>query len=686
MTALKNKESEQYSDDFIDAAYLDKDQRERLQHIKWLIRSHSKNKLRWDVVVMLLAIFNCFAIPVAVAFQPDFMETWYFLLINSIIDCLFFVDLIVYFRTTFIHNKTGNEIIEPKEIAKSYLKGRFWVDLLATIPFDTFAGIIIGSESSSFLAIFSLLKLVRVLRLNRIISIMKVGNEIKLSLKLGKLVFFLSMYLHWLGCFWYYLAKDNKKWIPPLDYVFVTTDFYNEDLFFQYLSSLYHAVLMLTGNDIGPRNEVQLIFLTAALGMGAIINANIIGELAVILSKLNRRAAHFQGKLDTANDAMRHLGLPEKIQVEITGFLTYSKALLESQEELEEFLSMISPSHRQKVLKHMFTQALLKNSIFQKSISMIEFFSARLETHILLPDYTLLTQGEAGDSLFAISKGAVTVLVTDHKGKTSSIRNLEVGEIFGEVALLCGWKRTATIKTIQYSTIAQLSKQNYDTVCRVYPVFQVRLKKQLRSYNDPLNQFIRKALRNIYYLENISENSIEEIIFYLDLQHHDYGETLFRIGDSVDEITIVASGEIQVLIGIDEREVVIDTLREGWVIGFNSVLKDSNHTFTAKCKTKASVYTLSKETLKNLFNIWEDLYKEARLAKKFFASEDMPCIDFCLPKHDFIQKSKRPIRIFRTVVQRLLRINHNLGKFANAFDIIEKMKKVIKTKSDFSKE
>ena len=72
------------------------------------------------------------------------------------------------------------------------------------------------------------------------------------------------------------------------------------------------------------------------------------------------------------------------------------------------------------------------------------------------------------------------------------------------------------------------------------------------------------------------------------------------------------------------------------------------------------------------------MYKEARLAKKFFASEDMPCIDFCLPKHDFIEKSKRPIRIFRTVVQRLLRINHNLGKFANAFDIIEKMKKVIK--------
>lgn len=145
---------------------------------------------------MILAIFNCFAIPVDVAFEPAFMDTWYFLLINSVIDFIFLLDLIINFRTTFIHEKTGKEIIEPREIALTYLEGRFWIDLLATIPFDTFAELIIGSKSSSFLSIFSLLKLVRVLRLNRIISIMKVANEVKLSLKLMKLIFFLTMYIH----------------------------------------------------------------------------------------------------------------------------------------------------------------------------------------------------------------------------------------------------------------------------------------------------------------------------------------------------------------------------------------------------------------------------------------------------------------------------------------------------------
>lgn len=180
----------------IDTVYLDRDQLERLKHIKYLIRGHSTIKLRLDIVIMILAIFNCFAIPFDVAFQPDFMDSWWILVLNSVIDFVFLFDLIINFRTSFIHGKTGKEIIEPREIALTYLKGRFWIDLMATIPFDTFAELIIGKGSSTFLSIFSLLKLVRVLRLNRIISIMKVANEVKLSLKLGKLVFFLTMYIH----------------------------------------------------------------------------------------------------------------------------------------------------------------------------------------------------------------------------------------------------------------------------------------------------------------------------------------------------------------------------------------------------------------------------------------------------------------------------------------------------------
>ena len=144
---------------------------------------------------MIMAVFNCFAIPYQVAFKPEAMKTLYFRLINSIVDLCFMVDVIVTFRTTFIHPRTGNEIIFPKSIAWGYLKGRFWVDFLASFPFDLLGELIFGAGASA-LRLFSLLKLVRVLRLNRLIQVMKVEDEIKLSLKLMKLVFFLIMYLH----------------------------------------------------------------------------------------------------------------------------------------------------------------------------------------------------------------------------------------------------------------------------------------------------------------------------------------------------------------------------------------------------------------------------------------------------------------------------------------------------------
>lgn len=52
------KEGPQIVEEEIDATYLDRDQRERIRHIRFLIRGHSKFKLRWDIVIMLLAIFN----------------------------------------------------------------------------------------------------------------------------------------------------------------------------------------------------------------------------------------------------------------------------------------------------------------------------------------------------------------------------------------------------------------------------------------------------------------------------------------------------------------------------------------------------------------------------------------------------------------------------------------------------
>jgi hypothetical protein len=67
---------------------------------------------------------------------------------------------------------TGERISEPKQIAKNYIAGRFWIDLISTIPFESVVGLFFemdGKDEKKFI-ILSCLKMIRVLRLSRLID------------------------------------------------------------------------------------------------------------------------------------------------------------------------------------------------------------------------------------------------------------------------------------------------------------------------------------------------------------------------------------------------------------------------------------------------------------------------------------------------------------------------------------
>ena len=118
-------------------------------------------------------------------------------IINAMIDVAFLLDILINFRTSYIKEATGEEVVRFRDIAIQYIKMRFWIDLIASIPVDIIGFFVItGEANSATLQMFGLLKLVRVLRLSRLITYMNLKNDIKMSLKLLKLIFFLVLYLH----------------------------------------------------------------------------------------------------------------------------------------------------------------------------------------------------------------------------------------------------------------------------------------------------------------------------------------------------------------------------------------------------------------------------------------------------------------------------------------------------------
>lgn len=64
----------------------------------------------------------------------------------------------------------------------------------------------INGQKSNLLEI---LKIVRILRFFKVISYLNATENIKLSLKLVKMIFYLVLYLHWQACAWFFYTKQD---------------------------------------------------------------------------------------------------------------------------------------------------------------------------------------------------------------------------------------------------------------------------------------------------------------------------------------------------------------------------------------------------------------------------------------------------------------------------------------------
>jgi len=89
---------------------------------------------------------------------------------------------------------------------------------------------------------------------------------------------------------------------------------------------------------------------------------------------------------------------------------------------------------------------------------------AEQESH---PKKTLLIrQGEAGDSFCVVISGRVRVFRTSEAGQEMTLTTLGPGEGFGEMALLAGEARSASVETIEPSSLLFLSRESFFALCK----------------------------------------------------------------------------------------------------------------------------------------------------------------------------------------------------------------------------
>lgn len=91
----------------------------------------------------------------------------------------------------------------------------------------------------------------------------------------------------------------------------------------------------------------------------------------------------------------------------------------------------------------------------------------------------VLREGEAGDALYVIKKGEVEVYASDLKGAERILARMGEGDFFGEISLLTGRPRTASVRALEKAELLRLAQEDLDPVLSGHPEVRKVLEEAL---------------------------------------------------------------------------------------------------------------------------------------------------------------------------------------------------------------
>lgn len=138
---------------------------------------------------------------------------------------------------------------------------------------------------------------------------------------------------------------------------------------------------------------------------------------------------------------------------------------------------------------------LQKTAIFKMvTDDVLADIAIKASTRKVVKDEVLMRKGEQGDSLFMIHNGWVKIVTEDSKGGELILNKCGPGETIGEMALLDGSPRSATVIAMSDAEVLELKKDVFDEILEQRSDVSLAI---IRSYSERLRfatTYIEKAI------------------------------------------------------------------------------------------------------------------------------------------------------------------------------------------------
>lgn len=175
----------------------------------------------------------------------------------------------------------------------------------------------------------------------------------------------------------------------------------------------------------------------------------------------------------------------------------------------------------------------------------------------------IIEQGSVGDAFYVICGGSVRV-VREDDGKSRQLATLPEGSFFGEMALLSGAPRTASVDSNHEETqLLEISAPVLAHLSLRYPQVAQALKKFMRQ------RLLANVMNTAPLFQPFPKKERKALIERFRARDVKKGDVIIRDGTPSDGLYVLLSGEVEVR----KDAIVLARLKEGDVFGEMSLLK-----------------------------------------------------------------------------------------------------------------
>jgi predicted acylesterase/phospholipase RssA/CRP-like cAMP-binding protein len=211
----------------------------------------------------------------------------------------------------------------------------------------------------------------------------------------------------------------------------------------------------------------------------------------------------------------------------------------------------------------------------------------------------LIHEGAPGDGLYLVQRGRLRAVSHGQDGAEVFLNDIEAGEGVGEVALLTGERRTATVYTATAAKLVRLSREQFERLGRHHPEAMQAISQAIvrRLQQTQLNL----ALHVGKLFAQLDEPILRALQADLELTLLRGGEILVRQGDTSDALYVVVNGRLRVVLEKDDGSTsILEELRRGQMVGQIGILTHGRRAATVYAVRDSLLARLSQAGFERL--------------------------------------------------------------------------------------